>query len=318
MKVRESRLYATILAIVAFFTSVFFLKRYTKGDQEHYREFYSQCFYDGAASWYEFFCYQNTLGSTEPVYFYLVKFFHDILEKDTLISLVNSLLVYFICILIFKYYKKNWTRFVFIFFVFTNYYIVVLLLAAERLKFAFLFLAISLLLINTKRIVFTITSVLTHTQIALLVAPIYIMGILKNDMKLWKKIVISIVLLALSTIIFIVMRDHILSKFMAYRLEDDDSGTGFIGVLKTSIFIVLAFISTKKFQVFAAGLPIVALSYFLGADRLGMLAFILYTATVIYYKGKADTILWIVMLYFSYKSISFILNVLNYGTGFHS
>lgn len=315
MKVRKSRFYATIFAIVAYFISGFLLKRYTKGDQEHYREFYNQCFYDGSVVWQEFFCYQITLGSTEPVYFYIVKIFHGLIAKDTLIAIANSILVFLITILIFKYYKNTITRIIFLFLVFTNFYLIVLLLAAERLKFSFIFLIVALFFFNIKKIVFFAIAMLTHVQIALMIAPIYVSKILEDDMKLWKKVIVASLALLASGGVFYVMQEHIISKFDAYKL-DDDSSTGIIGAIKTSIFIILAVISTRKFLILLSGLPIVALSYFLGADRIGMLAFILYAASVIYYKGRMDLPLFIVMLYFSYKSFGFILNVLNYGNGY--
>lgn len=316
MRVSKTSFYALIYSVIAFVLSLQLLPYYISGDQGHYREFYESCFYDGSRLEDELFCYSNTLGSTEPVYFFISKFVHPFLDKDIYISLVNAILVFLITVLTFKYYKQKLTRHIFLLFIFSNYYLVVLMLAAERLKFGFLVLTLALLLTGTKRLIGLGTSMLTHTQMALMIAPLYISKILKEDVKLWKKIAVAVICLVGFAGVFYLLREQITSKFEIYANNTEDSGTGITGALKTSIFVILSFISTRQFALIIAGMPLIALAYFLGADRIGMLAFILYAAAVVFYKGKADLFLYFVMLYFSYKSIHFILNVIKYGNGY--
>lgn len=317
MKIQKSSFFAAIYAITAFFVSMYLLPFYRFGDQWHYREFYSSCFDSGFLSLpWEFFCYSNTLGSKEPLYFIISKIAHTFLSKDLYISIVNTIFVYLIVKLIFQFYRKFWDRQIFIALILSNYYFVVLALAAERLKFGFLFFTLALLMANSKRVFFIAASILSHVQMSLMIAPLYISKILQDNTKLWKKIVVSIACLVGFFGVFFLLKDHIMSKLEVYSNGAEQAGTGIIGVVKTSIFIILGVISTRKFVIFIAGMPLIALSYFLGADRIGMLAFILYVGAVIFYKRRADLILLIVLLYFSFKSIGFILNILNYGTGY--
>nr|WP_228199481.1 hypothetical protein [Acinetobacter baumannii] len=114
------------------------------------------------------------------------------------------------------------------------------------------------------------------------------------------------------------MQEHIVNKLGAYSEGTEEDGNGFISMIKTGVFIFLAGISTFRILPVISGIPLVLLSYFLGSERIGMLAFILYVCAVIYYKKKADLLLFLVMLYFTIKTPSFILNILNYGVGYIS
>src|SRR5690606_32674448 len=145
-------------------------------------------------------------------------------------------------------------------------------------------------------------AMLTHVQSALLIAPYFISKILHKNTKPVVKWATLIASLAMVAVAFVVPRGHIESKFTIYATGVEESGVGLIGMIKTSVFIVLAYVSTRKLLPVIAGIPLVAISYFLGSDRIGMLAFILYLGATLYYKNKMDLILFIVMLYFSYKS----------------
>ncbi|HFX6509951.1 TPA: EpsG family protein [Acinetobacter baumannii] len=316
-EIKVSNFWATIAAIVALLASLYLNPHYIYGDQEHYREFFKYCFYDGYSHAMQLFCYQNTLGSTEPGYFYISKFAHIFMEKDTFIAVANAVLVFFLTKLIFKWYRKSVDRYLFVFLTLTNYYLVVLLLAAERLKFSFIFLVLAILVAGKwKRLSFFALSMFTHVQSALLIGTFFLSKVLHGDTKPWIKIALTVGGIVVFGGVFFVMQEHILSKLGAYSEGTEENGTGLTGMLKTAVFIVLAGITTRKLLPVVAGAPLVLLSYFLGAERIGMLAFILYASAVIYYKRKADIPLFIVMIYFTLKTPQFILNVLGQGVGY--
>ena len=317
MKISKSIVYATIYSILIFLFSIYLLPHGVDGDQLYYREFYNSCFSENYTYEQEFFCYQNTLGSTEPGYFLLSKLANFLLiEKDLFIAIANSILTFSIVTLVFKYYKPVWHRHLFVVLILSNYYFLVLLTSAERLKFGFIFLTLGLIFAARKRLALFGLAVFSHVQVAIMLIPYFISQVLaKGASKLVKAFtIIGGVVLFAGMLYF--MQGHITSKVEAYTSIDGGS-VGFLGALKASVFIILALISTRQIIAATAGTPIVVMAYFLGSDRVGMLAFILYAGLVIYYKNRIDLILLIVMLYFSYKSIDFITNILLYGNGYY-
>lgn len=301
---------------MVFLISLWILPYYIEGDQFHYRDVYKFCFYENYNFEQQFFCFQNNLGSVEPVYFFLSKFANSLLlSKDLFIAFANVILTFFIVLLIFKNYKMVWHRHVFIILLLTNYYFVVMLFAAERLKFGFIFLVLALIFSQRKRLVFFALSMLSHVQMAILLAPYFIKKVFSKETSIFLKIITVVGGVILFGGVFIFLQDHILSKYKAYS-DSEEGNFGVMGALKTSIFIILAAISTRKIISIIAGLPMIVLAYFLGSERIGMLAFILYVALVLYYKKQADLLLFIAMLYFSYKSIGFILNIIAFGNGY--
>lgn len=317
MKIKKSNLYATLSAICVLTFSLNIAPLYIDGDQLHYRDFYKYCFYDALTLSQQFFCYQNTLGSQEPGYFFISKLAYLYLEKDIFISISNTILTFFMTLLILKYYQRNWQRLIFIILAITNYYFVVMLLSAERLKFSFIFLIIALLISGNKKIIPFGLAMLTHIQSILLIGPYYLAQVFDKKTNIWIRGLVILGFILLSAALFIFLNDHIESKFTSYSSSTDENGTGIIGVIKTSIFILLAGISVRKIIPIICGMPLIVLSYFLGSERIGMLAFILYVFTVLYYKRKMDVLLFVIMLYFSFKSIGFISNVITYGTGYY-
>ncbi|MFX9574593.1 hypothetical protein ABTO53_19845, partial [Acinetobacter baumannii] len=73
---------------------------------------------------------------------------------------------------------------------------------------------------------------------------------------------------------FFVLQEHIESKFTSYSNSVDEDGLGIIGSIKTSVFIILAVATTRKLLPLICGLPLIVMAFFLGSDRIGMLAFI--------------------------------------------
>ncbi|HAV6019706.1 TPA: hypothetical protein JI323_02465 [Acinetobacter baumannii] len=133
----------------------------------------------------------------------------------------------------------------------------------------------------------------------------------------WLKAHVGVIFMGVAGATFFVLQEHIESKFTSYSNSVDEDGLGIIGSIKTSVFIILAVATTRKLLPLICGLPLIVMAFFLGSDRIGMLAFILYAGVVIYYKRRMDVVLFIVMIYFVYKSSGFISNILEYGTGYH-
>lgn len=314
MKIQKKTFYALVYATLAFAFSMYVAPFYTKGDQHYYFRFYKECFLESEDQW---FCYTNMLGSSEPVYFFLSKIAQLFLDKVTFISLFNGLFAYLLTLLVFKYYKVVWHRHVFIWLIFLNYYIYVLFFGAERLKFGFVFICLALLLTKSKRFVVILLAILAHVQMVFMIAP-YITNLLfKSKLSRFKKIFILSAGGGAGFAMFVVLRSHIEAKFLAYTALDD-SGLNLMGVVKTGVFIVLAAASTRKYDPLIAGIPLLIASLILGGERISILAFFIYLGYVIYYNGKMNISMAVVMLYFVYSGYGFLTNILNYGTGYLS
>lgn len=317
MKIQKAPVYATIYAAIVFLLTLYIIPLYTGGDQIHYRDFYKSCFYDQHDIWRQFICFQKTLSSSEPGYFIISKIANQLfMSKDLYIAFANAILTFSLVILIFKHYLIVWHRHIFLVLVLTNYYFIVMLFSAERLKFGFIFLFLALIFSNIKRNILFALSILTHAQMAIMLSPYFLAKIFSKQTNFSIKSITAIGGVLLFCGMFYFLQDHILLKFIAYS-SSNSYNFGIFGALKTSIFIILAAISIRSLVVIVSGIPMVVLAYFLGSERIGMLAFILYAGFVVYHKGKMDLLLLIVMLYFSYKSFEFIYNILTYGSGFY-
>lgn len=313
MKIQKVHFYATIYAFLAFIFSMYISPFYTKGDQYYYIKFYEECFIPGEDQW---FCFTNTTGSAEPVYFLLTKIAQEFISKDLYISIANAILVFLISLLVLRNYKVVWHRHLFLWLIFLNYYLIVLFFSAERLKFALIFILIAIIVSKTKaKIIFYLTALFTHVQTILLLTPYLTKIFIKSQLSLFKKILIFFATSLVGLGVFLSLRTHIESKFLAYTSTGEDS-SNLMGVLKTLIFVVLASITTKKIDPLIAGLPLVIASFILGGERISVLAFFLYLGYVIYYKRKMDIIMFIVMFYFVFTGYKFLNNILIYGTGY--
>jgi len=314
MKVQKRSFYALIYAILAFAFSMYVAPFYTKGDQFFYIRFYEECFLPNEDQWY---CYTNMLGSSEPVYFFLAKISQLFFDKFTFVSLFNALFFYLLTLLILKYYKVVWHRHVFLWLIFLNYYIYVLFFGAERLKFGFIFICLALLLTKSKRFVALILAILAHVQMIFMITPYITNLIFKSTLSRLKKFGILAVSGVAAIGVFIALRSHIEAKILAYTTLENE-GSNLMGVAKTAVFIILAAATTKKYDPLIAGIPLLVASFILGGERISVLAFFMYLGYVIYYNKKMDIIMAIVMLYFVYSGYGFLINILNYGTGYLS
>lgn len=316
MLIKKPFFYAIFYSAVVFIVSLFVLPYYIDGDQFYYRDFYKYCFYESLTLSQQFDCYQTTLASSEPGYFILSKLANAFLDKDLYIAIANAILTFIFSILVFKNYKAVWHRHVFLILLLTNYYLIVMFFAAERLKFSFIFLALALLISDNKKLFLFFGAMFIHIQSALLIGPYYIAQVFDKSESKWIKVLTIVGFIIVFAIALFVLKDHIESKFTSYSNKTEESGSGVLGSIKTAVFIIFASISTKKLLPLITGMPLVVMAYFLGSDRIGMLAFILYAGLVLYYKRSLDALLFITMLYFSYKSIEFISNIFIYGEGY--
>lgn len=304
----------TLLYTIAVAFFVMYVNPYdVNGDQYYYRELYNSCFFDPSFD-DQWQCYVDNTGSAEPVYFYIVKFAQHFLSKDVFVVIADSVLAFAMVSLVFRYYKNCWHRHLFIVLLLTNYYAIVLFFAAERLKFGFVFLLLGLLAqTQLRRIPLVLLAMITHTQMSMMVAPYFVSRAFRMQGGFLKKAAVVTLPLLLFGVMYFFLKGHIESKLVALNNSD----IGFGATLKILFFLVIAGVSVRRFEPIVAGLPLLFSAYYFGSDRVAILAFILYMAYVIAYKKRMDALLVLFMLYFSFKSIDFVSNIIVYGNGYY-
>ena len=207
--------------------------------------------------------------------------------------------------------------------IFSNFYILVLYFAAERLKFGFLFLTISLIYNKNifKNIVYIILAIASHTQIIIFVfAKVFSTIVIKiliffKNFKFKGKLK-NILLLTIFVSPLFYLYDHILSKFITY--SGNASNNGFLqNIWQTIIFSVIGiFYAKNKYEATLMFLFILICSSILGPERITMMSYFLFFYYALMYNKGMNIAIYITTFYFSIKSIFFIQRIIENGHGF--
>jgi hypothetical protein len=309
----------SIIFFLIFIISLFFTPFYYEGDQVFYNDAYNAVKNKNIIN--GFIDYQFHINSQEPIHFFIDWVFSNIgIDKNVVMSFFNALLASF-----FTYYfiSLNTSYLVIFPTIFLNFYFIVLYFAAERLKFGFLFLILALLNQKDKKkqIFYLLLSIASHTQIILyLLAKIFsnfctkLFLVFKNHkfkFTIFKYLYILIFILPLYF-----LSDHIYFKFIAY--SSSAINNSFISnIWQPFIFMIISLIYTKqKLDLTLMFVFIIFSSLILGPERITMMAFFLLFNTTIQYKRGLNLGTLICLIYFSIKSIPFIIRILETGQGF--
>lgn len=303
-----------ILILFGVFFTYIMLDHYVDGDQVHYLYVYENLWKLNFLDAYEE--YIRSLSSLELPYFLLIYLLGGYIDREIYLAASNVILI----ILAFKLLKKLGSyNTVAIFFLLTNFYFFVLYIPAERLKFAFIFLFLGLILFyNGKKklsISFLIISSLTHVSLIILFVPF----ILKESWPVIKKRpIIAFVFIIILLIFLIFLSQHLISKFMSYSAL----GGNLSDVLKVVLLMFFSIFSMTKRK---SNIPFVVLSFFwigicvfiLGGSRVNMLAFFLFIFFSIGYKKGLNVYVMSLLIYFSYASYNFVDTAIQYGDAFY-
>ena len=295
--------------------SYFLILNYVGGDQASYRALYE------ALSITKFldvpFVAEKYIIASDWLSFYLLWMGAVLgINKDIYIALANTLMLLFLCLSA----RKSGVNYPMIALLMCNYYVIVLMTSAERLKFAFIFLFLAVLVRQKKwKILFYLLSVFAHLQSLILLASValnYYKSIIWKLLRggLWKKGVFSAVgAVVLGGAFFYIKLDSIEAKFKSYS----DYGA-FVEVLQIAVFMLAGlFFIKNKFGFFVSLLVLIIAAFLVGGHRVNMIA-VFFGVYLFWIERKGNhPFLYVVMIYFAIKSMPFVLNILNYGNGFH-
>ena len=307
--------YGFLASPVLYFYSYYLISNYVVGDQIVYRALYEAL---SSASFLEVpFVAEQYISAFDSLSFYLLWIGAVLgVDKDVYIALANTLLLLALYVLARRHNVNNSM----IALLMCNYYVIVLMTGAERLKFAFIFLFLAALMRQKKwNILFALLSVFAHLQSIIFLTSLalnqyknIIWNLLRGNLR--RKSFFSVVgALALGVVLFYSRLDAIEGKYNYY------SQSGALAeVLQIAVFMLVGLLFIKnKFGFFISLLVLMMLTFFIGGNRVNMIA-VFVGVYLFWIEGKGNhPFLYVTMIYFVYKSVPFVSNILNYGNGFH-
>jgi hypothetical protein len=306
---------ALILAIVYYWFSNYLLGYYTEGDQVHYRAFYEAL--KGAEVRDIMFLAVSYVNSLEPVSAFILWAGSNLgIEKNIFISVLNSLLV--ACIFLFA--RQYRLKIFMIFLLLTNFYLVVLLTSAERLKISYIFLVLAAISAKKLRLFFLALTPLAHLQNIIFLTALALSRFASNFKVLKIKfffrarnLLISCLFLVLIVFFIINTYKGINNKLNAY-IDRDFSINDLVNLF--ILFVISTYVAKSRFLMAVGLIPIFVASILIGGSRTNMIAVTLVIFILARERRIDHPLIYLMMIYFSFKSIPFVKNILDFGNGF--
>lgn len=299
-----------------YFLSEYLLSCYVYGDQLHYTNFYF-ALRGASAVEVPVIQYSNT-GSAEPFYGYLIWLASNAgIEKTPLMAGFNGLFA----VLVAATVRKLGGSIALVAMIYSNYYFIVLLTAAERLKFSYIAFCLAILSGGFIGKLLFFSTPLIHLQSALTIASVSfakfadVLAFQGKGLN-WARIKGLIGLIALTllgSIAYLRFQERIHGKFQSYS----ELGEGVAGTFQIVVLAAASvFVSRKKFEAVLFFLPLVLAAAVLGGSRVNMIGFVILMYIGLINGRSLHPILLVLYIYFAYKSVGFIENILMFGVGF--
>lgn len=285
---------------------------YINGDQLHYTAVYNNI--SGLELSDAFTFYSTSLTSLEIIHFLIIFVISDSVDKTIFIALANTFLASLI-IKLCDFYKVHF--FVTATFLLTNFYMHILYIPAERLKFGFIGFILFLIYYKSKNLRFMLLflSVAGHFQMMLVYLSLWFSETIKNTISVIRRGKISIGIGVIYSIIgvfaFLYLSEILADKVNAYRGNFD-----IYDYLKLFVFLILALIYSRKIYVLALFIPLFFAISVVGQDRVNMIGYLFFLFLALQHNRGLNFGVLITGIYFFYKTIIFVNNVIYYGTGF--
>lgn len=304
-----------LLAPVSFGVSLVLLAAYTGGDQVHYHRLYASF---KTASFFDIPELLRTIVSSVEYITGIILWLgaKSGIPKNIYIASLNVVLVLELFVLL-RRYRVSWLSTGLLL---SNYYLLVIMTAAERLKIAYIFLIMAMLLTGKIKKLIIVASPFAHLQSIIILAGMYSASLEKSIKQLLYRLRISktdllflVAALLLGAVMFLVLFDGIWGKFSFY-LKNEIRLSEFVQIVL--LFVIAIFVTDNKFKLSLAFLPLFLAVSLFGGTQINMLA-ITVTLGILLVENKLNHPLIISLLaYMSFKSIFYINNILMYGDGF--
>ncbi|MCL5041538.1 MAG: hypothetical protein M1440_03540 [Gammaproteobacteria bacterium] len=301
----------------AYLFSLFLLGFYVNGDQLHYRAFYEAL---GSASIREAFLLARAyIDAGEPLTILLLwSGSVSGIPKDQYISIFNAILVTQIVFVLNRYRAGLLV----VMLIASNFYLVVLMTGAERLKFAYIALAAAVLFSGYVRLLFVMLSPLTHFQ-SLLFFPSFILARFYDEIKLLlskgvfskKSFFVFFAVFVFAFAFAFYLYPSLNKKAQAY-FGMDRGGLELLSLVALTLVAALASKDWKRMIVLL--LPCYPIIFLLGGERGNMVAVTIALWLLMVERRLNHPAVLVMLTYFSWKSVGFVRNIVLYGNGFYS
>jgi hypothetical protein len=308
-------MYAILLLPVFFICSYFLITPYSDGDQAHYREFYSAL--ENTAPDNVMSLARKKVSSVEPLSAYLLWVGSRLsIDKDVYISLLNTLLL----LGIFLLGRIYGVGFIPLFLLLTNFYVIVLLTGAERLKVVYVLLVWAAFFAGNRGRILVGFSPLAHLSSFIMFPSLLLANHSESIRRLLTAgklnvqfIAAVLIVTMFSLVLFGFLNEGITKKAIAYI----SAGPSWTETWKLVVLSILAILVTRdRWRITLVLMPMFPAVYLLGGIRVNMIAVTL----VIYFLMKERVLnhpcVILLLVYFSLKSIPFVYNIYIYGNGF--
>lgn len=301
--------------VTAYYASLRFLELYDLGDQVWYTQLYNILeftpFLDVPL------VQREHVGGAEFLYGYVMWVgSHVGFQKGVYIALFNAVLI---CLL-FVFLKMNRAGLAVTSLALSNYYLLVLITSAERLKFAYLVLLIAAVATaRWKRVLALALAPAFHFQTLLfyggLLAPQALNLLISNPRMRARALMVIGGAIIGGLIVSAIFSEAILHKLWYYTAHRPDGG-----ILELADIAVLSIVglmvARDKLRIASAMSPMIIAVGIFGGERINMIGFTLMFYFLVDERRVHHPLFILILCYFSYKSIGYIDNVLTYGTGF--
>lgn len=313
--VSKTFFYSVILLPIFFIYGYILISLYTEGDQIAYRSLYTHLADTK---------FNNVMplalervSSVEPISIYVLWSGAVLgIEKDIFISLLNAILL----LGLFLFCRRHHAGPIATFLLLTNFYIIVLMTGAERLKIAYIIIFWATLYTPNKGKFLTGFSGFAHLQNFILIPSLalaYYSHSIRRFLKAGKfkigSIFIIIIMIIFAAIIFIIFNEMLIRKATVYISNAGSS----IQIINLVILTIVAIFATRyRWRMFLLLLPMYPAVLLLGGQRVNMIAVTLALYFLTTERALNHPFVLFLLMYFSLKSIPFINNIILYGNGF--
>jgi hypothetical protein len=305
-----------LLGFLVFCGSLALSGFYTEADQANYHSAYSIL---PGMSWEAGqLAYQSRISGAEGVH-YLVSLLGSTLEidKNLLMSVCNGILAAYSTRLFLAWGADIRIAAAI---VATNFYVLVLYFAAERLKFGFLLLVLALLSTGkpVRMFVFSFMSIWSHFSMFLLWLGVWLSGFFAKVEKgelhrsTWLKLALPVGLIAVALVF---KSNYLLWKLNTYiATREAFSFTSLVPVL--ILFGFSCFYAKRLIGPMLSFLPVMIGIAILGGSRLNMLGYFIFLYYGLRVNGGLNAGVLATHVYLAYKAFGLVSNIIVHGHGF--
>ena len=303
------------------FCSLFFafsmvlLNFYVNGDQINYRAFYDQV--SDVGFFEAYVLARGIVGASEPVSLFLLWLGSSLaIDKNIYISSWNVFFLFLLWKLCKRYDVKLFVFFLIVF----NFYTLVLLTGAERLKFGYFFVVLIPFLSKGLRPLGFLIAGLAHFQMFLIFPSIVIASYYKEILRAIKYGFVNKYILRMGffsffifLVIFVGFADAFFNKFYAYFSQTE----GVASLINVMLLTVAALLATTNWKrMLLSIMPFYALITLLGGERVNMLAVTVVLWILMTENRTGHPVSLLLLGYFLVKSFGFIYRVVLFGDAF--